>query len=75
MSRGKHPDKDIESLLRSLERQGWRVPPPTRTGYYKVFCPCKKHLKTVHISPDDRRYLQNLMGWLTRTNCWKEDRR
>jgi hypothetical protein len=73
--RPKHTDKDFEALLCSLERQHWRVPPPTRTGYYKVYCPCGKHLKTIHLSPSDPRYLRNLMGWLKRTKCWKEDRR
>jgi hypothetical protein len=68
-------DKDIESLLLSLKRQSWRVQPRTRTGYYKVYCPCGAHLKTVHISPGDRRYLRNLMGWLKRSGCWKEDQR
>lgn len=33
----KHPWKDLEAVLRSLEAQGWRV---TRgKGYYKCYCP------------------------------------
>lgn len=37
VSRPKHPNEELEAILRSLEGQGWRV---TRgKGYYKAYCP------------------------------------
>lgn len=73
--RPRHPTKEFESLLQSLEAQGWRV---TKAGkYFKAYCggTCKQHLKTIRITPSDPRYLQNLMGWLRRSGCWKEAQR
>lgn len=61
---------DIAELLADLERKGWRV---ERGKYWKCYCPCpKKHLKTIHITPSDPRYVQNLRGQLKRATCWEE---
>jgi hypothetical protein len=71
--RPRHTDKDLERVLRSAERQGWRV---TRrpNGYFKMYCPCDDlHMKTVHHSPSDPNYLRNLLGELHRKTCWKGD--
>jgi hypothetical protein len=70
-SRPKHPTKEIEALLRSLERDEWRV--EKRGKYFKAYCgrTCRQHMKSIHITPSDPRYLQNLMGWLKRETCWK----
>jgi hypothetical protein len=38
VARPKHPDKDLDELLRSLESAGWRIE-KTRE-YYKGYCPC-----------------------------------
>ena len=71
MTRPRHPDKELEDVLRRAEAQGWRV--ERRKKYYKLYCPCGfKHLKTVHLSPSDPNYLRNLIGALTRMGCWKE---
>jgi hypothetical protein len=65
---------DIEALLDDLERQDWRV--VRRGKYYVCYCPCPmKHLKTVHVTPSDSRYLLNLKGQLKRATCWKEGKR
>lgn len=71
MSRPKHQNKDLEAVLKSAERQGWRV---NRGGkYFKMKCPCElRHLKTVHISPSDPNYGRNLLSKLNRDTCWKE---
>ena len=54
VGRPRHPNKELEALLRSLEDQGWRV---TRgKGYYKCYCPpphaqCVKTVKLTHPTP------------------------
>ncbi len=70
--RHRHTVKEIEALLRSLESQGWRVKKDRK--YYKAYCPCGLHKKTVHLTPSTTGYLRNLVGWLRRETCWKEDR-
>ena len=70
--RPRHQTKEIEALLCSLERQGWRM--TKGGGYFKAYCPCREHLKTIHLTPSSAGYLRNLMGWLRRESCWKEDR-
>jgi hypothetical protein len=69
-SRPKHPTKEIETLLQSLERHGWTVKKGKK--YFRAYCGggCHQHMKSVHITPSDPRYLQNLMGWLKRETCW-----
>lgn len=74
MPRPKHPNADLEALLRSLEEQGWAVVKGRK--YYKVKCPphcVDKHLRTVKLTPSDPNYLKNLRGWLRRSGCWKEE--
>ena len=69
-SRPRHPDKDLEDVLRSLELQDWRVDKGRK--YYKTYCPCGLHKKTVHLTPSGPRYMRNLVGWLARETCWEE---
>lgn len=72
VSRPRHQDKDLEKLLRSMERQGWRVV-KRGSGYFKCYCPCDvKHLQTVHLTPSSSGYLRNLVGQLRRATCWRE---
>lgn len=41
--------------------------------YFKCYCPCTDgHFKTVHLSPSNSRYEQNLRKWLERLPCWEE---
>jgi hypothetical protein len=62
--------KELEAVLRTGEGFGWVV---TRGGkYFKMKCPCGDHLKMVHMTPSDPRYLRNLVKHLGRTGCWKE---
>ena len=62
MSRPKHPNKELEAILRSLEGQGWRV---TRGGgYYKAYCPPPhaRCVKTVKLTPSGPRYALTCEG-------------
>lgn len=71
--RPRHQIKEIEALLRSMEVQGWRVEKGSK--YFKTFCPCGLHKKTVHLTPSGGGYLRNLVGWLRRETCWEGERR
>ena len=70
MGRPRHPNKDLEALLREAEAKGWRATKPRK--YFKVFCGCGQHQRTVHITPSDNDYERNLRGWLKRTGCWED---
>ena len=71
MSRPRHTDPELERVLRSLEKQSWRV--ERGKGYYKAKCPCElMHKKTVRLTPSNPRYALNLKKELGRM-CWKED--
>jgi hypothetical protein len=66
--RPKHPKRKLEKVIRDAEDKGWRF----RRGntYYVGYCPCGKHMKTVHLSPSTSRYEMNLRKWFER-NCWE----
>lgn len=69
MSRPRHPRKELEAILREAEGKGWRV--TKGRGYFKLWCPCpRKCRKTVHLTPSDPRYAQNLKHALARDTCW-----
>jgi hypothetical protein len=73
--RPKHPVKELEAGLKEAEElQGWRVDGGGRT-YFRLRCPCGKHMRWVHLTPSGGSYLRDLLGWLRRTGCWKENRR
>jgi len=70
--RPKHPKKDIEALMREAEDRGWVF--ERGNGYYKGKCGCEgKHIKTIHLSPSNPRYVLNAQKWFERT-CWKDER-
>lgn len=73
MGRPRHPKKDIEAVLHSLELQGWLVSKGRK--YFMAKCPpvCGEHLKTVKLSPSDPNYAKNLRAWFRRSGCWKDD--
>lgn len=72
MGRSRHPDKDLEALLKEAESKGWQVTKSKR--YYKIRCKCGSptHKRTVHLTPSDPNYERNLRGWLKRTGCWED---
>lgn len=59
-------------VLEEAASQGWRVDRGNR--YWKMWCPCGEHMKTVHVSPSDPNYARNLVGQLRRATCWMEGR-
>ncbi len=68
--RYRHPRKDLEAVCVLIERAGWRV---ISTGrYFKAFCPCGGHFRTIHLTPSGANYLTNLTHWFRRQPCWKE---
>lgn len=72
VARPRHPRKEIEAVLSVAEAQRWTVIKARK--YFKMRCPCAdKHAKTVHLSPSDPKYLQNLVGQLKRATCWREE--
>lgn len=62
--------KELEGIRREAERRGWRVDRGKR--YYKMWCPCGKHMKTVKLTPSDPNYVKNLLGQLRRATCWDD---
>lgn len=71
--RPKHQNKEIEALLKEAESYRW-VFTKNPGGYYKGKCGCEaKHLKMVHCTPSNPRYVLNLRKWFERT-CWKDER-
>lgn len=69
-NRPRHPDKDIEDLIRLAEARGWRIMKGRK--YYKAYCPCDdEHIKTIHLSPSGTMYLVNLRKWFNRQTCWE----
>ena len=72
--RPRHPVKELETVLKEAEEQGWRVDGGGNT-YFRLRCPCGKHMRWVHLTPSGTNYVRDLLGWLRRTGCWKEDGR
>lgn len=71
MVRPRHPKKELETILKMAEAQGWVVEKAKK--YFKMKCPCEGlHAKTVHLTPSNPLYLKNLLGYLKRATCWKE---
>ena len=65
--RPRHTDKNIEKVLRALEKDEWRVERGKR--YFRIYCPCGKHKRSVALTPSDPNYGKNLRGWINRQNC------
>lgn len=66
----KHPKKDLEQVLELADKAGWQI--NRGKGYYKLYCPCRMHKTTLHLSPSDVNYKRNKIAWLRRQTCWKE---
>ncbi len=67
----KHPRKELEAVLQTFHKRGWSIEdPPT---YYKVKCPCGRHMRWVHLTPSDPYYVTNTRKWLERQPCMMEE--
>lgn len=62
---------DLAAIRRQASEKGWRVEKGKK--YYKMWCPCGKHWKTVKLTPSDPNYIRNLLGQLRRATCWDDD--
>jgi len=71
MARPKHPRPELEEILREAERKDWRIS-GGGNSYFKMLCPCGKHLKMVHLTPM-QNYPKKLRRWLERRTCWEAD--
>jgi hypothetical protein len=69
--RPKHPKKDIEDAMRNLEGSGWRFERRKGAKYFRGYCPCGAHIRSVHMSPSDPNYVKNLISWADRA-CKEE---
>lgn len=69
MTRPRHPDKEIEDVLRQAENHGWTF--GLGNGYWKGRCGCGTHLKSVAKTPSGGYYVNRLLQWFKR-NCWPE---
>jgi len=68
----KHPKKDLEAVLAEFDAAGWKVDdPPT---YYRVRCPCGKHMRWIHLTPSGARYGKNALHWLYRQPCYEQSK-
>lgn len=65
----KHPDKEIEYLLREMDRQGWRI--SRRRKYYWALCPCGDHKKVIHVTPSNPNYIFRLNALLLNQTCFE----
>jgi hypothetical protein len=70
--RPKHPNRDLEAVLREAEAKGWRVEKrPNR--YFKMKYPCDRlPIKTVKLTPSNPYYEMQLRGELSRRTCWDQ---
>ena len=69
--RPRHPKPALEAVCGEAEAAGWRI---TRGSiYFKAYCPCGQHKRSIHLSPSDPNYLQNLRQWFTRQPCWTKE--
>ena len=64
-------DRDLAAVRREAEGKGWRVERGKK--YYKMWCPCGKHMKTMKLTHSDPNYVRNLLGQLRRATCWDEE--
>lgn len=64
--------QEFRETVAWLQSLGWRVD-TDRGGYPLAFCPCGKHLKTVHITPSAPNYFRNLRAWVLRQSCMMKE--
>lgn len=67
--RPKHPRQDLESILTQAERAGWRI--IKNRKYYRAYCPCGQHQRSIHLTPSDPNYGKNAGKWFERQDCWE----
>lgn len=71
LNRPRHPKKDLEAVCQTAEAAGWQI--MRGTGYFKAYCPCGLHKRTLHLSPSDPNYARNVAHWFRRQPCWPKE--
>lgn len=66
----RHPRPELEAVLVAFDAAGWRI--QRGNGYYRVYCPCRAHQHSLHLTPSDPNYAKNQLGWLRRQPCYRE---
>jgi hypothetical protein len=62
---------DYKAAIKWLKARGWRVD-EDRSGYPMAYCPCGRHQKTVHLTPSNPHYyqqLRNRVQMIERVKC------
>lgn len=68
--RPRHPDQDLEALIRDAEKRGWRVSKERK--YYKAYCPCpNKCFEMIHMTPKGN-YAKNKRNKMSKCPAWNE---
>lgn len=55
----KHPDKDIDAVLKAAINSGWRAK-ILGSGHWRMLCPCGAHTASCGGTPSDWRTTRNL---------------
>lgn len=58
--------QDYRETVAWLRERGWRVD-EERDGYPRAYCPCGRHIRSVHRTPSGPDYWRNLRAWVQRT--------
>jgi hypothetical protein len=69
MVRPKHPNKELEKLIRDLEEADWKVTKGRK--YYRAKCPCGGHQASIKLTPSNPNWTQEKRRHLERDTCWK----
>lgn len=69
MQRPRHPDKEIEALIRECEARGWTVIRARK--YYKGYCPCLRHQHSFKMTPSNPNWTRECLRFLRRLDCWE----
>lgn len=63
-----HQRKELEAVLGEFHEAGWTI--EKRKKYYRVFCPCGDHMRSIHLTPSNPNYSKNVLKWLYRQTCY-----
>jgi hypothetical protein len=70
--RPRHPDPELEELIRDAEAQGWRVSKGRK--YYKALCPCDDQcMEMIHLTPS-KNYVRNKRNKMSKCEGWEQGR-
>lgn len=59
-------NQDFREAVDWVKGVGWRVD-EERRGYPMAFCPCGRHTRTIHRTPSNPNYFNEMRRWVLRT--------